>query len=129
MKTLEYNGRPMRWDPINVSPERIQACLDVDEPVVVQLEPGDATRYTLMLVPSPVMPWLRGFGIPETEADLWLLVVKLASDGRRDGWAWVPWRPGAEVGTHDVAELDQNEWSQELLSWWLTECRRRLDES
>ena len=44
MKTLEYHGRPMAFDPINTTIEKVVQLLFRGTPQVVALEPGDATR-------------------------------------------------------------------------------------
>lgn len=131
-RNLEYHGRRLTWDPVNVDTEAILDSLDADEPCVIMLEPGDATRYVFMLVPltgDGVRCELRWAGITPADADRYMLVVKLASQPRDQGWAWVPWEPGVAVGVHDVSDIHQNDWSKEVIAWWLTELRRIVDDN
>ncbi len=123
MTDLEYRpGKLMNGTPINMAMSEVVGTLRLNEPVAVILEPGDATRYTLLLVPmrpgDSVSPHLGWYGIPEEEADNYLFVSNL-SDSECPG-TWVPFGPGRIVGTYDVTELSKNEWSQKLIAWWLT---------
>ncbi len=113
----------MAFEPINMAISEVVGTLRLNEPVVVILEPGDATRYTLLLVPmrrgDSVSPHLQGFGIQASEADRYLFVSKLSGD--ECPGTWVPFGPlFSKVGVHDVTELTDNDWSQMFLSWWLT---------
>ena len=123
MTDLEYRpGKLMNSTPINMAISEVVGNLRLNEPVVVILEPGDATRYTLLLVPmrqgDSVSPHLGSMGIPEEVADTYLFVSNL-SDSECPG-TWVPYGLGIQVGTYDVTELSRNEWSQRLIAWWLT---------
>lgn len=122
MTDLEYRpGTLMKFEPINVSIEAVLSCIAAHEPQVVILEPGDATRYTLLLV-APGAPCvsgeLRGIGIPLSEADHYLFVSKITS--LECPGTFVPFGRGQVVGFQDVTELSSNEWSQRFLSWWFT---------
>lgn len=123
MTDLEYRpGKLMNGTPINVAMSEVVGTLRLNEPILVSLEPGDATRYTLLLVPirrgDHVSPHLGWIGIPEESADNYLFVSNLSADGCPG--TWVPYGPGINVGTYDVSDLSRNEWSQRLISWWLT---------
>lgn len=127
MTELEYRpGKLMALEPINVTMAAVIRTLRLGEPIVVILEPGDATRYTLLLVPlrHNVSPYLQGFGIQPWEANNYLFVSKLSTD--ECPGTWVPFGPGQRVGTHDVTELSSNDWSQRFLSWWLTNLNEAL---
>ena len=123
MTDLEYRpGTMMQVEPINVSLSEVAGTLRLNEPVVVILEPGDATRYHLLLVPLRLGDFVSGhlgdFGIQASEADNYLFVSKLS--GYECPGTWVPYGPDRAVGTHDVTELANNEWSRVLLAWWLS---------
>ncbi len=123
MTDLEYRpGKLMEVQPINVRLSEVVGTLRLNEPIVAILEPGDATRYTLLLVPmrvgDGVSPYLQGFGIQQEDADRYLFVSKLS--GYECPGTWVPFVIDRPVGVHDVTELTDNPWSQQLLAWWLT---------
>ena len=125
---LLYHGRPMAFAPINVSVLHLIQTLHKGTPQVVVLEPGDATRYMLLLLPldlgDEVSSYLGDLGIPAAEADRYLFVSKLSHDVCLG--TWVPFGPDVHVGTYDVTDLTPNEWSRELLAWWLTHLYRLL---
>ena len=128
MKTLEYHGRPMEFLPINVLPSHLIRLFHQGLPQTIILEPGDATRYTLLLLPlglgDNVGAHLDAIGIPPSEADHYIFVSKLSCDECLG--TWLPFGPGVEVGTYDVVELTTNEWSREFLAWWFTELYKLL---
>jgi hypothetical protein len=115
MDALLYHNKPMQAGACTPSLDRIVSALKGDEPVMVLLEPGDATRYTLLLVPTwarEVRGQLAHYGVPEDEAHRYLLVTKL--DGDHSGqMAWA----SKDVGPWDLPF--DNEWTRELLTWWL----------
>lgn len=128
MTDLEYRpGTLMEFDPINVTIREVMRTLRLERAQVVILEPGDATRYTLLLVPitgTGVSPHLDAFGIMPSEAHKYLFVSKLS--GYECPGTWVPFGSGLTVGTHDVTELSTNGWSQELLAWWFTSLNEAI---
>lgn len=124
MADLEYRpGKMMTSEPINMGITEVAAMLRLNQPVVAILEPGDATRYTLLLVPigdgDQVSPYLGWLGIQEEDADNYLFVSNLHPE--ECPGTWVPFGPGVEVGIYDVTDLSKNEWSRNLIAWWLTE--------
>jgi len=125
---LLYHGRPMTFTPINVSLTHLIATLHQNVPQVVILEPGDATRYTLLLVPlnlgDDVSAHLDAVGIPSDAADGYLFVSKL--DTHECPGTWIPFGSGLTVGTYDLPALTGNAWSCELLAWWFTHLYRLL---
>ena len=125
---LEYRpGHKMVFAPINVSVTDMIRLLRQGVPQVVILEPGDATRYTLLLLPldhDNVGAYLDSVGIREEAAERYLFVAKLSYD--ECPGTWVPFGPGGHVGTYDVTELSDNGWSHELLAWWLTNLNALL---
>jgi hypothetical protein len=128
MKTLDYNGRPMEFVPINVLPSRMLQLLHQGTPQVVILEPGDATRYTLLLLPldlgDNVSAHLDSVGIPPNSCDEYLFVSALSDQLSRG--EWLPFGPGRTVGTYDLVNISTNEWSREFLAWWFTELYKLL---
>jgi hypothetical protein len=123
--TLMYpvTGKVMRLTPINwdgmehliIQLERGQSC-------VVQLEPGDATHYCLLLTPCWAMgvrQELGRFGIPVESATNYMLVTALTDEGS-DGSTWIT----PHVMEYQVAKLSPNPWSQLIYLtflqnlWW-----------
>lgn len=126
MKTLEYHGRPMAFDPINTTIEKVVQLLFRGTPQVVALEPGDATRYTLLMVPlgNDVAPFLDSVGIPPESGGNYLFVSALSDQLSRG--EWLPFGAGLTVGTYDLANISENPWSQEFLAWWFTTLYEHL---
>lgn len=121
-----HNGAEMKLAPVNLPYDDVISALRGNAPVVVILEPGDATRYTLLLQPV-AMPFIGGylgaFGIPAYDADRYLLVTRLGSQGMRT--VWLPLHDGP-IAEHHVAGLTANEWSRALYAWWLRHVQRDL---
>lgn len=126
MTDLTYNGKPMTFDPINMDVERMIQLLHQGTPQVVNLEPGDATRYDLLLLPLnlDVGLYLGNHGIePHTYGGY--LFVSWLSDEVCPG-TWVPFSVDMMVDVWDVAGLSNNGWSRQLLAWWLTSLNKLL---
>lgn len=118
MTPLTHMGVGMTPEPVNVHPEQIVDAIRDGDPVVVILEPGDATRYHLLIVPAwadKVRDQLGAYGIPVRVAEGTLIVTKLSQEGGNTFWAQT------HVNEYDLADAIQNEWSRILLSWWLRE--------
>lgn len=115
---LKYGTEEMKPAPINTTLDAIVTCLEQGHhPVIVELEPGDGTYYNLLIVPSwavYVAPHLRRFGILADRAIDYLIVTRLTD---QEGQAFYA---TAQVGPWDLHGID-NEWSRELLAWWLRE--------
>ncbi|NIN68869.1 MAG: hypothetical protein GTO63_30120 [Anaerolineae bacterium] len=118
-----FNGRAMHPEPLDRTLDDVAVGLRAGESVSVVLEPGDATRYNLCLVPcwSPlVYDSLGSVGIPKSRANEYLLVVKFDSSGGSS------WFAHSQIEHYDVGGGVQNQWSRELLAWWLRELWKRL---
>ena len=120
---LTYMNRTMNPEPVNLPLSAVAMALTSGNPVVVILEPGDATRYRLCLVPC----WAAGLqadlgdvGIPQQNAREYLLVTRF---GARRGEGFFAW---ADVQAYDLESVE-NEWSRELLSWWLRRLWKELE--
>ncbi len=112
---LRYGGKRMMIEPINVPMHHVVDTLRGGGVIVVILEPGDGTRYRLLLTPcwaSGVKGELEDVGILPGAAERYILVTKF--DGH-EGVAFFSY-PGA--GTWDMTCVE-NDWSRELLTWWL----------
>lgn len=115
---LEYHGRAMRWAPTRIRCLQAFGPLDMDEPVdtdifyllgegysvFVELQPGDATRYGLLLTSG-------AYGVNATR-------VGSACDGS------VRVALDVKVTQEMCAVLAPfNEWTQIFFAWWLNELR------
>ncbi len=112
---LKYGNREMVAEPINVPLSVVADLLRRGLPVSVELEPGDATYYHLLIVPASapyVEPFLGRYGIPVDRATDFLIVTKLTDQEGRAFYAT------ADVGPWDLHGIE-NEWTRELLVWWL----------
>lgn len=121
-ETLEYAGKQVVAEPINMSLDMAATYLRDARPCVVELEPGDVTYYNLLIVPAwrvGVGSYLQRFGIAPGRASEYLIVTKLTDVG---GLTFFATR---EVGSWDL-EIIPNEWTRELLAWWLRELWRRI---
>lgn len=121
MTTLDYRGIAMRWAPARVLCLQAHGPLDADEPasadvfallaegysVYVELQPGDGTRYGLML----------GAGV-DGIASITVMRIGAAADGS------VLLEADRELTAEDCRPLAaMNLWSRELFAWWLNGLR------
>lgn len=99
-------GRPLQEDePSLISADDIRALLEDGYGLIVELQPGDATRYSLVLAPTA-----DGAVVCMTGR------AKDIAGPYRMAWSV----PVTEV---DVVDLHRNEWSRRLIAWWLEELR------
>lgn len=120
MRELRYhNNKLMNPEPINRKFCSVSTVLKDEHPLVVQLEPGDGTHYSLLITPAAhpyIQHSLGRWGIPDDIAQDYLLVTKLDQMGPMAS-IWINVK--TEIGVWQTAKLSPNEWSQELLAWWL----------
>lgn len=113
---LLYHNREMKSEPSNYTLEQVAGLLHhYTSSVIAILEPGDATRYILLIVPAwsnHVQNHLNSFGIPDRAVRDYLIAVNLDDRGGRAFYA-TGW-----VGPWDLIDSITNEWSRELLAWW-----------
>jgi hypothetical protein len=128
METLDYYGKPMKWEPINTETDSLLDMLHDLEPVVVKLEPGDASHYALLLVPcgaSGVAGNLGRFGVPAADAERYCIAVRL--DDKKGEQSFI--RLEAACGTWDTDALSRgNPWTAELLAWWFRGLQEKIEE-
>ena len=118
---LEYHGIAMRWASARILCLQAHGPLDADEPkdadifglladgysVYVELQPGDGTRYGLML----------GAGV-DGIASITVMRIGAPADGS------VLLEPDHELGPEDCRPLAaMNLWSREFFAWWLNGLR------
>lgn len=115
---LKYNplgSAVMNPEPVNDNIDHLVMQARCGETVLVQLEPGDATVYYLLIVPA----WGDGtrenlgqFGIPAEHADEYLIVTYLKQDGGQTFYAT------DRIGVYDL-EMLPNTWTRTVFAWWL----------
>lgn len=120
-------GRTMDLVPKNITMEACGALLRRSLPVVVQLEPGDATHYALLLTPcwSPGLQQALGrYGIPIGEASRYLLVTQLIDgDGQQPTIWWLWEHPQAFL----LEDLARNPWTQQIVLAFLIRLGEELN--
>ncbi len=108
---LLYFGREMVREPTNMTWLDMIARLRMGQQVAVILEPGDASRYTLLITWALSVEQAFYFGDSASDA---LLVTRVIG-GHILGSVLFGWMNyGAVVG---IAQ--GNEWTGKLLAWWL----------
>ena len=104
---LLYHGKPMDLRPRNISVLQVRQYLDNNLTTNVVLEPGDGTRYTLVLAPAALLVWVIR---TETAGDLNSDAIGVVPVGR---WC------GA-VTAFDLQPLTRgNEWTGLVLAAFL----------
>lgn len=119
LRRITYHGKDLHNEPENTSLEELRKVLYIRQPTMAVLEPGNATRYMILLVPcdSITHPSLSSFGIPPHTRYTYCF-VSLLTDYQCLG-TWVP--TDREVDVHDVEDLSNNPWTREIIAWWLNE--------
>lgn len=121
MKELLYNGKPMDPTPTAGTIQGFASDLVDGETVLVQLEPGDATHYALLIAPCWAHPslvyGLGRLGIPARSVGEYLFVAKVGDQESIGNFV----HNRLPVLPFDVEPLSKNGWSWEFLSWWLTQ--------
>lgn len=126
---LFYMGRAL--NAYNVTPPlaAIGEQLSVGQPVVAYLEPGDGTRYTLMIVPirgvMPIVNLLYHVGLPSSRTPSErsmqtkgaLMLIDLTNHRQHPVL-----RGGLEAVCDELYEFAPSfAWTRRVLAWWLTE--------
>lgn len=112
---LLYGTKPMIPQPINISLSQTAAQLAMGNPVVVKLEPGDATHYCLLIVPAwadYVAGELGRYGIRPHTAIEYLIATQL-----HDQWGAAFYSHCLGTESYDLPKIE-NEWTREIFSWW-----------
>lgn len=126
-KVPVYSGQPMSAGPEGASLADVAARLLRRETVHVTLQPGDFSRYDFVIVPLDAITSADGSrrGLESWGDDARLLVVRLV--GMRPVCAAVCW-PGMWEG--ELSDLARgNEWSHELLAWWIDELFAAMEKA
>jgi hypothetical protein len=121
---LDYRGRQLTAEPSNISLLGVAHQIRDAQPVYVCLQPGDQTRYDLLIVPFSAIHGnpenARDEGLPTWDEDEPHLVVSRLVD-MRPMYSAVIWR-GCWDGEHRTlatyGDGRVNEWTHALLTWW-----------
>lgn len=116
--TYEVNGRAMYPEPRNMSVAELAALLDQGHTVSVCLEPGDATRYDVLLVPvwgPHVNAAQLGFTTDKTLQRDYLWVINAVPGAPLRG---VIIQRGGYYGELLTSGAWRAEWTMILFEWW-----------
>lgn len=120
---LEYHGRQMEAEPSNIPLSGVVHQLRDGRTVYVCLEPGDATRYDLLITPFSGIrgnnQGPRNEGLPTWNPDEEHFVVSRLVDMRplHSAVIWRDCWDGEHIALARYG-VGVNEWTHELLSWW-----------
>lgn len=118
MKTLAYRGSPLTTDTLypptreTIELDELRATLKGGHHTYVHYEPGDYTRYDLVLTPI-------------AQANQRAVIVTRLVGGYIAGcavlWDWER-RGHDEFAMEEAARLlsNGNDWTTQLFAWWLT---------
>ncbi len=107
---LLYNEKPMTWNPTNVGVDLLLTRLRSKRMIRVILEPGDMTRYDLVLGFEQML-----FGTRST-----FVAIRCSSSGDPIGTVILDATPRT-LKSYEMADMSaNNEWTAEFLAWWLT---------
>ena len=118
---FESKKRELQPNPLGITLKQVAKFLVEGKPLTVELEPGDATRYELALIPM----WadLMNLGNYGEERETSLLVVRSVGG--------TPTTAQVVLLERDFKELyrisNQNEWTEQLFSWWFSLLWREIE--
>lgn len=129
MADLVRGNKRMTVDPNNVALAVLaMKLLGSSVSQVAILEPGDATRYTLLLTPlrSPgKFGELAHMGIPAAEAGNYIIWTRLDTLDTNREMGILRWK-NYPVGIYEFSMVS-NPWTQELFAWWFGELFLAMD--
>lgn len=123
MEDLFYGEKKMSREPINISFEDVVNILAVGDPVFINLQPGDATRYNIFITPCwnrKIKTHLKGIGIDEYNSYEYITFHYEI----RHRASIVP----IFCHPNDFIELSQNQWTQTFFSWFVNNIGEALRE-
>jgi hypothetical protein len=116
-----YRGKAMQWPLRNIHEDYLLDDLRLGRQVFAMLEPGDATRYELLITWCTAPHLGQAFNLGDAAKDA-LLVVRTVN-GSICGACLYGWMAHGSV-MHISNGID---WSAKLLSWWLDGLLARLN--
>lgn len=115
---VEPGGREMNFTPVNRPLSNIVADLRARRAVLVELEPGDATRYLFFLIPmwdNDLRP--TNLGIRPGNEWIWVAPVNLRAENGGAAVRFSNLPTGALYGLIDVYSSG---WTREVISHFLS---------
>jgi hypothetical protein len=111
------HGQPMNPEPIGATLSAKAALLDAGETTYVHLEPGDGTRYELLLVPmwAPHVNAAALLYLPPACARASILVLNVLDE--HDVGGAVVTRRGSYTRLRECGAFAAP-WTRTLLEWW-----------
>lgn len=116
-RDLTYNGRAITLDRCDPPLEDIATAVTDGRPVYVVLQPGDGTRYDLMVSPLPVSGTRGLAGWRPSEVVAMVAVTYLREDAE-GAYRTALVRVDRDPATHQFAALHPNPWTGLLLTWF-----------
>lgn len=120
----DFSLQGYRAQPINTIMLTVADALIAKQPIVVILEPGDATRYMFMVTPCTAMfvdDHLRSIGVPWDKAKDYVILTRINSPG-----ASCVVRISTEVFEWDFEGYSNNQHTRQVLAWWFNLLRKEL---
>lgn len=114
MKDLDYFGKPLRWEPVRSDEPDCAEAVRQGVPLYVVLEPGDGTRYDLV-----VSRLARAERLPGEPMQF--VVSRIQSGTHVASQLFDAEKPDAS------AIANGNDWSATVLAWWLSELAERVE--
>lgn len=119
---LEHFGVQMVWEPVNYDEDFVVHTLKYqDSALHVQLEPGDATRYDLLVM------WARELDEALVHMTWEQLCKHLIVIVSRNGDVQTVALYGPNNFGAEKKLWPDNEWSQQFLKWWLDILLEKLN--
>lgn len=116
-ETLLYHGKPLKTEPRNTSLHEVAEMLEYGRAVSVHLEPGDGSRYDLLLVPlwaTDVRSLAQQF---EDESIREKSVMYVFDARKHESVVGAAIERGGYYGSLQTLAAG-NEWTMTFLEWW-----------
>jgi hypothetical protein len=117
---LVFHGKVMKWKPANMTVDHLMYELRTRRAVHVQLEPGDGTRYDLVVTWAPAIA--GAFYLTARDAGDFLHVTRVIGGDLIYSMLFGE----ASIRPAHMPIANGNEWTAVVLAWWLDELLSRL---
>lgn len=115
---MKYGDQELTSEPTNLTLAEVASLLRSGHPVHVRLEPGDCTRYELLLVPTLAVVG-KASVVPGPQ---WFWVMRVRLGGPCPS---VLVEVGGWPGELEPLALG-NDWTYQVLAWWWEELTQAL---
>lgn len=112
MTELLFQGNVMKSEPVNHELDFLAHNLRLSRTVIAQLEPGDGTRYELLITPLELFNDIFYFG--EGIAEQALVVIRVEGGTPIGACVYHP-----EYQEQLELICRNNAWTWRLMEWWL----------